>query len=154
MGIGLLFASMPVAAKILLGVWGFQEAGAISIICFAIAAYLYLLSRGRLRTIPDSAEMIDRARRLAASGKVAKSILVLTKALSLDPKLWQAFQGRGELRVSLGDYRGALDDFTEAIRLAPQERHLYLLRAEVYRAMGQESGAQHDYETASRIGDL
>jgi Flp pilus assembly protein TadD len=152
--IGLLFASMPVAAKILMGVWGFQEAAAISIICFAIAAYLYLLSRGRTRAIPDGAEMMDRARRLAASGKMAKATFVLTKALSLDPKLWQAFQYRGELQVSQGDYRGALDDFSEAIRLAPQERHLYLLRAQVYRAMGQDTPAQHDYETASQIGDI
>ena len=154
MAIGLLFASMPVGAKILLGVWGFQEAAAISIICFAIATYLYLMSRGRMRTIPDGTEMMDRARRLAASGKMAKAIFVLTKTLRLDPKLWQAFQYRGELRVSQGDYRGALDDFSEAIRLAPHERHLYLLRAQVYSAMGQESPAQHDYETASRIGDL
>jgi Flp pilus assembly protein TadD len=152
--IGLLFASMPVGAKILLGVWGFQEAAAISIICFAIATYLYLMSRGRTLTIADGAEMMDRARRLAASGKMAKAIFVLTKTLRLDPKLWQALQYRGELRVSQGDYGGALDDFSEAIRLAPHERHLYLLRAQVHRAMGQESPAQHDYETASRIGDL
>jgi Tfp pilus assembly protein PilF len=144
---------MPVAGKILLGVWEFHEATAIAVICFTIAVYLYLINRGRMRTIPDGAEMMDRALQLAASGKIAKASSLLTKALSLDPKLWQAFQYRGELRVSQGDYRGGVDDFSEAIRLAPQERHLYLLRAEVYRTMGKESPAQHDYETASRLRD-
>jgi Flp pilus assembly protein TadD len=153
LAIGLLFASMPAASRILLGVWEFHEAMAISIICFAIAAYLYVVSRGRTLAIPDSAEMMDRARRLSASGKVATAISVLAKALCLDPKLWQAFQYRGQLRVSQGDYRGALQDFSDAIRLAPQERHLYFLRAQVYSMIGQETPAQHDYETASRLGD-
>lgn len=145
---------MPVAGKILLGVWEFHEATAISIICLAIAAYSYLISRRQTRTIPDGAELMDRARGLAASGKVAKAISLLTEALNLDPKLWQAFQYRGELRASHGDYKGAVDDFSEAIRLAPQERHLYLLRARVYSTIGQESPAQNDYETASRLGDV
>ena len=136
MAIGLLFASLPVAGKIVLGVWAFQESAAIAVICFAIAAYLYMRSLGRIPTIPDSAAMLERANRLSGSGKMAKAISILTKALGLDRKLWQALQYRAELRASQGDYRGALDDVSEAIRLAPQEQHLYLLRARVYGAMG------------------
>ena len=144
---------MPLAGRIILGAWSFEEAGAISVICFAIAAYLHLRSRGRIPAIPDSAEMMDRAFQLSASGRWAKAISLLTKTLRLDTKRWQAFQYRAELRASQGDYGGALDDISEAIRLAPRERHLYLLRARLYSAMGHESPAQHDYETASRLGD-
>jgi len=82
--------------------------------------------------------MMDRASRLTASGRWARAISVLTRALGLDRKLWQAFQYRAELRASQGDYRGALDDISEAIRLAPEEPHLYLLRARLYSAMGEE----------------
>src|SRR5215469_5283264 len=124
---------MPVAGRILLGVWAFHEAAAIAIICFAAAGYLYIKGRRRLAAIPDGAAMIDRARRLGASGNVSKAIAVLTQALSLDPKLWQALEYRGQLHLSRGDYAKALDDWSEAIRLAPHERHLYLLRDEVYR---------------------
>ena len=144
---------MPLAAKTILGVWAFQEAAAISIICFAIAAYLHLRSRSWTPTIPDGAEMMDRAFRMTASGKMARAISVLTKTLRLDRKLWQALQYRAQLRASQGDYTGALEDLDEAIRLAPKERHLYLLRASVYSAMGRASPAQQDYETASRLGD-
>ncbi len=144
---------MPVAARLLMGVWAFQEAAAISVICFAAAGYLHLRSRSRAPTIPDSAEMMDRAFRMTASGKMARAISILTKTLRLDRKLWQAAQYRAQLRVSQGDYRGALEDLDEAIRLAPKERHLYLLRARVYSAMGEASPAQQDYETASRLGD-
>jgi len=140
---------MPAASRILLGVWGFHEATAASVICFAAAAYLYLMSLGRVRPLPDSAHMMERARGLAASGKPAKAISVMTETLRLDPKLWQAFQYRGELRVSQGDYEGALNDFSEAIRLAPREQHLYLLRAHVYRELGQDPPTQHDDGTAS-----
>jgi Flp pilus assembly protein TadD len=142
---------MPAASRILLGIWGFHEAAAVSVICFFVAGYLYVMSRGRTRAIPDSAQLMDRARGLAASGKPVKAISVLTETLRLDPKLWQAFQYRGELRVSQGDYEGALSDFSEAIRLAPHERHLYLLRAHVYSEIGQDDPAQHDYGTASRL---
>lgn len=126
------------AARIVLGVWAFQEAAAIAVICFALAGYLHLRSRSRIPTIPDSAAMMDRASRLTASGRMARAISVLTKALGLDRKLWQAFQYRAELRASQRDYRGALDDISEAIRLAPREPHLYLLRARLYNAMDEE----------------
>ena len=133
------------AARIVLGAWAFQEAGAISVICFAIAAYLHLRSRGRMPTIPDSATLMDRASRLTASVRMAKAISVLTKALGLDRRLWQAFQYRAELRASQGDYRGALEDVSQAIRLAPREEHLYQLRARLDHAMGPDE--------TSRIGD-
>jgi Tfp pilus assembly protein PilF len=36
----------------------------------------------------------------------------------------------------------ALQDFTEAIRLAPDEQHLYILRSHVFTLLGQESSAR------------
>jgi tetratricopeptide (TPR) repeat protein len=98
--------------------------------------------------------MLDRAQRLAASGKVPKAIAVLTQTIRLNPNLWQAYEYRGRLRVSEGDYFEAIEDLSEAIRLAPQERHLYLLRAQVYDDLGQNILAQHDYETADRLDNV
>jgi tetratricopeptide (TPR) repeat protein len=142
---------LPVAGRIALGVWEFHEAAAIAIICFVAAVYLYIKGRRRLVTLPDGAAMIDRARKLEESGKAPKALAVLTEALSLDPKLWQALEYRARLHLSRGDYSKALDDLSEAIRVAPEERHLYLLRAEVYRLIGQEGPALDDCETASRL---
>jgi tetratricopeptide (TPR) repeat protein len=136
LAIGLLFASLPVAGRILFGVWEFYEAAAIGVICLVIAAYLLMASRGR--TIPDGAVMLERARVLTGRGKTAKAIGVLTQALRRDPKFWQAFEYRGRLRLSEGNYAGALDDFGEAIRLAPEEQHLYQLRAQVNSLMVRE----------------
>jgi Tfp pilus assembly protein PilF len=46
----------------------------------------------------------------------------------------------------------ALQDFTEAIRLAPDEQHLYILRSHVFTLLGQESSARADLEAAARLG--
>ncbi len=151
--IGALFASLPVAGRLILGVWGFPQAAGISVISFTVAIYLYTRSLERLR-IPDGAVMLDRAYRLASSGRVAKAIAVLTQTIRLNSSLWQAYEYRGRLRVREGDYLEALEDFSEAIRLAPQERHLYFLRAQVYDNLGQNIPAQHDYETACRLDNV
>ena len=72
--------------------------------------------------------LLERAGRLATSGRTARAIVVLTAVIRLSPKLWQAYQYRGELHLREGNPAAAADDFAEAIRLAPEELHLYLLR--------------------------
>ena len=48
--------------------------------------------------------------------------------IRLNPRVWQAFQYRGELYLRLGRAEAALRDFMEAIGLAPEEPHLRFLR--------------------------
>jgi tetratricopeptide (TPR) repeat protein len=149
--VGVLFATMPMASRILIGVWGFHEAAAISIICFVAGIYLYARNLGRRLWIPDGATMLDRARRLGAAGKVPKAISVLTQTIRLDPLLWQAYEYRGYLRLAQSEYGEALKDFSEAIRMAPREQHLYVLRAQTYSALGQPILATQDYQMASSL---
>jgi Flp pilus assembly protein TadD len=66
--------------------------------------------------------------------------------------LWQAYQYRGELYLQQGGQTDAArQDFSEAIRLAPTEPHLYLLRGRVYSLMGDESSARSDYASAAAL---
>jgi tetratricopeptide (TPR) repeat protein len=151
--VGALFATMPMASRIFLGVWGFHEAAVISTICFIAGIYLYARNLGRRLWIPDSASMLDRARRLGAAGKVPKAISVLTQAIRLNPLLWQAYEYRGYLRLAQSEHAEALKDFSEAIRMAPRERHLYVLRAQIYSALGQPILATQDYQMASTLAN-
>jgi len=141
------------ASRLFLGVWGFPEALGISGICFTVAIYLFVRSGGRV-VVPDGAAMLDRAQRFVTAGKVPRAISVLTRTIVLDPNFWQAHELRGRLRATQGEYVEALKDFSEAIRLAPRERHLYFLRAQVYDHIGQNVLAQQDYEAAHRLGDV
>jgi tetratricopeptide (TPR) repeat protein len=151
--LALLFASLPLAGKLFLGSWGFDDAPGIACLCLAAAAYLYIAGRKRRPPIPDSAAFLDEAIRLAASGATDRGLALLDEALRLSPRLWQARQYRGQMHLGEPDAAElALKDFTEAIRLAPDEPHLYLLRGHVFTLLGRDSSARADLEAAARLG--
>jgi tetratricopeptide (TPR) repeat protein len=149
--LALLFASMPVASWLFLGGWGFAGAGELSGICFLIGLYLYIRSR-RASRLPDAAIMLERAIGLAATGQAEDAIALLTKTIHLNPRFWQAFQHRGSLRLRGDSIQQAVEDFTAAIRLAPEEAHLYTLRGHALGLLGDDRAAQRDYETATALG--
>ncbi len=146
-----VFGSLPLASWIFLGGWGFEGAGELACLCAIIALYLTLRSR-RLRALPDSATMLEEASLLASTGRADRAIARLTRALQLDPSLWQALQYRGELRMREGEtVVAAIEDFTAALKLAPAEAHLYELRARAHALLGEESIAAEDFATAARL---
>lgn len=148
----LLFASLPVACRIFVGAWGFEGAFEVSCLCLVVGTYLHFLSRRSLPAVPDAATVLDRAIQLAIGGQTDDGILLLTEAIRLNPRLWQAFQYRGELYLMRGGSVGAaLDDFTAAIRLAPEEPHLYVLRGRAHLLLGDEMSARDDGEMAARF---
>jgi tetratricopeptide (TPR) repeat protein len=150
--ISLLFASLPVASRIFLGVWGFELAAGISFFCLILGTYFYIASRPDFRSIPDSATMMDQAIRLASLGRTDEAIALLTRAIRFSPRLWQAYQYRGQ--VYLAHQKSAdkaRQDFTDAIRLAPEEPHLYWLRGQSHSMLGDDSAAQQDYAIAAAL---
>jgi tetratricopeptide (TPR) repeat protein len=153
LALAVLFGSLPLTSKLLLGSWGFDGAPGIACLCLAAAAYLYFVGRERRPPVPDSAALLDEAIRLAASGDTGGGIAVLDEALRLSPRFWQARQYRGQMRLGEPDAAElALDEFTEAIRLAPGEAHLYTLRSHVFTLLGRDALARADLEAAARLG--
>jgi tetratricopeptide (TPR) repeat protein len=154
LALAFLFASLPVAGKLMLGSWRFDGALDIAGLCLVAAAYLYFVGRETRPPIPDSAAILDEALHLAALGEIGRALALLDEAVRLSPRLWQARQYRGQLR--LGDpnaAQSALKDFTEAIRLAPGEPDLYILRSYAFTMLGQDSSARADIEAAARLRD-
>jgi cytochrome c-type biogenesis protein CcmH/NrfG len=134
----LLFASMPAASKLFLGVWGFDGAAEIAFLCLILGVYFHILGRRRVPAMPDPATMLDRAIQLASSGQVDAAIALLTETIRLSPQLWQAFQYRGELYLRQQSFDAALQDLDEAIRLAPEEPHLYILRGQAHNPISED----------------
>lgn len=124
-----LFASLPVAGRILLGTWGFDGAAALACLCLLIGMYLYVLGRRSVPALPDPAAMLEEAIELAASGRTKRAVRLLTRAIRLSPRFWQAFEMRGKLYLQTGNPSAALDDFSAAAALAPEELHLQALLA-------------------------
>jgi tetratricopeptide (TPR) repeat protein len=154
LALALLFASLPVAGKVFLNSWRFD--GALDLACLftLAAAYLHFVGRDRRPQIPDSAAILDNALQLAATGATDRGLALLDEALRLDPGLWQAWEYRGRIHLAEPDgIESALTDFTEAIRLAPDEAHLYTLRSHVLTLLGQHSSALADLDAAAQLGD-
>ncbi len=126
--LSILFASLPVSSRVFLGVWGFESAAGIAGLCLFAGTYLHILARRALKAMPDPAEILDEALALARVGQVDEAIARLTEAIRVSPWLWQAYQYRGELYLSRQLPDRAAEDFDEAIRLAPGEPHLHVLR--------------------------
>jgi len=135
----------------LLGSWGFEGAAELSGICFLAGLYLYIRSR-RAARVPDAAAQLEKALGLASSGQREEAIALLTKTIHLNPGFWQARQHRGTLYCRGDSWDRAIEDFSAAIRLAPEEPHLYRLRAEVRRLAGDEQAAQKDFDIAVSLG--
>jgi tetratricopeptide (TPR) repeat protein len=152
LALAILFASLPLTSKLFLGSWGFDGATGIACLCMAAAAYLYFAGRESRPPIPDSAAILAEAIRLAALGEIDQGLALLDEALRLSPRLWQARQYRGQMRLGRPDAaESALQDFSEAIRLAPGEAHLYILRSHVFALLGNDSSARADLETAAHL---
>jgi tetratricopeptide (TPR) repeat protein len=124
--LALVFGSLPVVGRLVEGDWEFIAAAEIACLLLMVGAYFHVRSR-RYLTKPDPATLLDLANQLAANGRSDKAIALLTKTIRQSPKLWQAYQYRGELRLRLGDFHRAAQDFSDAIRLAPDEPHLRVL---------------------------
>lgn len=153
LALAVLFASLPLASKLLLGGWGFDAAPGIACLCLVAAAYLHLRGRERRPPLPDSATILGEAIRLASFGETDQGIALLNEAIRLSPRLWQAREYRGQIRIGESNAaESALQDFTDAIRLAPAEPHLYILRSHVLTLLGRESAARVDLQTAARLG--
>ena len=124
------------ASKLFLGVWGFDGAAEIACLFVTLGAYFHIMGRRRTHAIPDPASMLNQAIQLAVSGEIETAIALLTETIRLSPQLWQAFQYRGELYLRQQSFDAALQDLNEAIRLAPEEPHLYILRGQAHNLLG------------------
>jgi tetratricopeptide (TPR) repeat protein len=127
--LAIVFASFPIAGRLILGDWEFAGSGEFA--CLLAIAGLYLRFRERRHQArPDPAILLDQAQRLAGEGRSDRAIAMLSRTIRQSPRLWQAYQYRGELRLRLGESDMAAQDFAEAIRLAPEEQHLHVLLAQ------------------------
>jgi tetratricopeptide (TPR) repeat protein len=123
-----LFASLPVASRVFLGSWSFEEAGGIAFLCLLLGAYWHVVAQ-RHKVLHDPATRLEEAMEAARAGELERAIALLTREIRLSPDLWQAHQYRGELYLMIDCAGAALTDFDAAIALAPEETHLRELRA-------------------------
>src|SRR6185369_866099 len=65
----------------------------------------------------------------------AKSIVHYTTAISQNPKNVINYENRGTAKYCLGQFQNAMDDFSKALELAPNDTAAYIGRGKVEFAM-------------------
>jgi len=92
-----------------------------------------------------------RARKLVQEERYEDAIQEFTEAVTLNPSLALAYNGRGYANFRLRNYQAAIIDFDAAIRLDPVYANAYLNRSACRRALGDKPGAVAD---AAKARDL
>jgi tetratricopeptide (TPR) repeat protein len=107
----------------------------------------------RIISLKPSVEvLIERAKIYEKLGKMEKAIADLNQAIALDRKDPVPYATLGLLHLELKHHAAAIEDFTQAIDLAPEESpSCLLLRAAAYRAMGKYNLAVEDCTKAIKI---
>jgi tetratricopeptide (TPR) repeat protein len=77
-----------------------------------------------------------------------KSLGLLNKALQFNPDLTEAYNIRGRARYRLGDYQGAIDDYSIVLRSEKHSAEIYLNRALAHYANGALDDALGDLNMA------
>ncbi len=76
-------------------------------------------------------KLYDEAAKAQSLNNFSGAILSLDKAISLNPSFEAAYIKRGEIKLATNDIKGAIDDFTKSLQLAPNQ-DAYVLRAQAY----------------------
>ncbi|QNP29178.1 tetratricopeptide repeat protein [Cylindrospermopsis curvispora] len=79
-----------------------------------------------------------------------EAIQVMDQAILLNPH-HGFYINRGAARRELGDYKGAIDDYTQAIEISPELASVYYERGGARRELGDYKGAIDDYTQAIKI---
>lgn len=73
------------------------------------------------------------------------------QVLLLDPKNYQAYYERGNVRFALGDYQGAIQDYNQAVHFEPEHVIAYNKRGLARAELGDYQGAISDFNQALQV---
>ena len=77
-----------------------------------------------------------------------EALVALTKAISLDPTVWQSYEHRSFIYEDREDWRAMYNDANKLIELKPDYRMGYEFRGHAYLEVGQYQPAINDFTKA------
>lgn len=103
------------------------------------------LSRAQALAPDATLTLLLRAMVRRDLGRFAEAVEDCDAVIRAGESLWNAHVLRGGCRVELLDYQGAVDDFTEALRLNPNPPLPRLSRADAFERQGKVAEGVRDY---------
>ncbi|MDZ8184267.1 MAG: tetratricopeptide repeat protein [Nostoc sp. ChiSLP02] len=76
---------------------------------------------------------------------------VFSQAIKINPQDANAYKNRGNARCDLGDFQGAIEDYTQAIQINPNYVEAYYNRGNARYDLGDFQGAIEDYTQAIEL---
>jgi tetratricopeptide (TPR) repeat protein len=87
----------------------------------------------------------------AQKGAVSEAEAMFTRAIKLNPSMFQAYFGRGMIKFDRGDFREAITDFLDTVRLSPSFRSGYVHVALCRERMGDIEKALDNLKLAEKF---
>ncbi|WP_066382068.1 MULTISPECIES: tetratricopeptide repeat protein [unclassified Anabaena] len=101
---------------------------------------------------PDVHRYIQQAYTYFAQGDIEGAIAHFHLAISLAPQCAEIYTARAKFRQQkLGDHQGALEDYTKAIGINPDNAFFYYWRSQTYQKLGNQQKAIEDYNAAMNL---
>jgi len=91
------------------------------------------------------------ANRKAKAGDAREAEALYTKAIKLNPAMFQAYFNRALLRRSMGNQSGAVADFEATVRISPTFRGGFVQKGLTHEEMGNRAQARQDLEQAAKV---
>jgi tetratricopeptide (TPR) repeat protein len=100
---------------------------------------------------PEAYTYNNRGNAKSYLGQKQAAIIDYDRAISLNPKLINAYYNRGNVKSELGEDRAALIDYDRAIALNPKPTNAYYHRGNIRSDLGDKNGAIADLTTAAEL---
>ena len=91
-------------------------------------------------------QLVQEGNYLLDNGDNQTAFQRFNEALKMDPKMSDAFKGRGFVYYKLGKYKHAIKEYEKCLSLAPDDAEAYYERGNAYLAAGSKKRALEDYD--------
>lgn len=112
-----------------------------------IAGFGWYLSQNK----QEAKQSFEDAKKLMRPGSYPAAIAALDRTIAEDAANKDALLLRGEARLEVNDFEGAVKDFTAAIALDDQVANAFTRRGAAYRKLNRDSEALSDFEKAIQL---
>ena len=116
-----------------------------------LAAWIAMLES---RLWPEDATAVGcwhRGNEKANKGDLAEAESYYSRALDLNPHMFQAFFSRGLIHLRAGNTASALADFEQTVRIAPGFAQAFMLRGLAREQLGKLAEAHQDFDRAAKM---
>lgn len=114
-------------------------------------AVIVLVALGCSKSEPPPGTPLEQSKEHLAAGMWDHAIDAATTVITANPRDHHGYTLRGRAYQGKGDFKRALADFDEAIKIAPKSPDAYYSRALVYKKLGREEERAADEFTARQV---